>query len=425
MIPDGSRSPDGISLEEGVTIDKMKKPVLALLVSAGAVGAVLLLGRDQGGPLPSQMSLANYGFAVWPEDTLEEGLDACNDREGWRVRPRETARRFAREVLNYPSPTVGSPTPVRNHVRYLLGTRRTGELFLGSILDLRRYGRCWYVTQGQPREDALTASIGFVHDRGEPRLLISSPSRIPDTHLGYGDWEREIAGGRRRMLIDLPRLERSATGHAIFLAPDRNGISEYVGTMRLGAVPSPRAGPALRPLSVADVVHNPRMCRIESSPYRSDKAVIRHLFQWTFPVLLEQVDGFPTYKRRKATMLRSPDRWRLLVDDAALDLRVPEVAGRCWKLVSMVPLSGLVIREFRVGTTSVTFDIRWNDADSALIAFGTGFDGRGGTLARIDEAITFFRQAAPQPEDVPTYALVVLYRDGHVVAAQYSLYGPH
>jgi hypothetical protein len=401
--------------------------VAAFLVVVALISIVVFLSRDEGGPIPPPASLANYGLAVWPEDTLEEAVDECADREPWRSDARATARRFGREMLNYPEPGVGNPTPARDHVRYLIGSRKLARqrLFLGSVLDLRRYGRCWYVVQGQPREDAsLDATIGFVHHWGNTKLLISRPGGIPEVHIGYGTWDRAISDGAERVLIDLPPLAPDATGHVIYLAPDRSGVSEYVLTERLGVVPSANQGSIVRPLDAAEVVDNPKICRIESSPYRSGRAVVRHLFQWTFDALLEQVDGYRTYERRQATMVLPPDRWKLIVDDATLDLTVSEIAGRCWKLVSMTSRSGNVIREFRVGPRAVTLDLAWGNADSALIAFGAGFDGRAGTLARVDQKITFFRQAAPQEEDVPTYTLVVLYKKEHIVAAQYGLYGP-
>lgn len=43
----------------------------ALLVAGGAV--LIWWPRDDGGPFPSGASLATNGFAVWPEDALEEG----------------------------------------------------------------------------------------------------------------------------------------------------------------------------------------------------------------------------------------------------------------------------------------------------------------------------------------------------------------
>jgi hypothetical protein len=220
----------------------------------------------------------------------------------------------------------------------------------------------------------------------------------------------------------MPPLDPGATGHVIYLDPDRKGVSEYVHTERLGAVPSLKEGEVVRALEVGEVVDNPNICSGQASPFRNGKAVVRYLFQWRFDALLEQVDGFPTYNRRKATLVRPPDRWSVIVDDAMLDLTIPEIAGRCWRLVSMVPRSGIVIREFRVGPRSATFDLDWGNADSALIDFA-GLIG-GGVLARTDDRITFPRQAESDSDDVPTYALVVLYRNEHIVAAQYGLYGP-
>jgi hypothetical protein len=406
---------------------RVKKLLVALLLVVSAVITVaVLLTREEGGPIPSETSLANYGLAVWPADTLEEAQAECADAQLWRLDARATARQFAGDVLKYPAPTAGNAIPGEDHVRYLVNSRGIDRVFLGSVLDLRRYGRCWYVVQGQPRESSWfeTTSVGFVQRDGEPKLLISRPGGIPETRVGYGSWERTISAGANRAVVDIPALEEGATGHVIFLDRDENGVSEYVYTERLGALPAPSKQSIVRPLGADEVADNPKVCRIESSPYRSGKAVVRHLFQWTFDALLEQEDGYPSYERRRATLVRPPDRWKLLVDDATLDLTIPEIANRCWKLVSMSPRSGEVIREFRVGPRTVTLHLDWGNADSALIFFGTEFDGRGGTLARLDGPITFFRQAAPQPADVPTYALVVLYKDQHIMAAQYGLYGP-
>lgn len=141
----------------------MKRAFILLTALLVVVGAALIwLPLDGGGPVPSATSLATYGFAVWPEDTLEEGMAACRRGEAWRRDPQEIARRFATAVLQYPEPEVGDNKPVDNHVRYLINSLRMGGLSLGSVLDLRRYGDCWFVVGGIPREGDLGATIAFV-----------------------------------------------------------------------------------------------------------------------------------------------------------------------------------------------------------------------------------------------------------------------
>jgi hypothetical protein len=115
-----------------------KKIVVALLVVVAFIPVVVFLSRDEGGPIPTQASLANYGLAGWPEDTLGEAIDECADAESWRSDARATARRFGREMLNYPEPGVGNPTPVRDHVRYLIGSKKLARrtLFWARYLIL-------------------------------------------------------------------------------------------------------------------------------------------------------------------------------------------------------------------------------------------------------------------------------------------------
>ena len=47
----------------------------------GAVLAVSLSKPEDGAPLPTDDELRTQGFAVWPEDTVEEGMKACQDAE--------------------------------------------------------------------------------------------------------------------------------------------------------------------------------------------------------------------------------------------------------------------------------------------------------------------------------------------------------
>jgi hypothetical protein len=80
--------------------------LLLLVLLAG--GGVLLLQAENRAPLPSQDELRMDGFAVWPEDTVTEGMEACAEAEQWRLDPKETAFRFAREVLRYPEPSLNT-----------------------------------------------------------------------------------------------------------------------------------------------------------------------------------------------------------------------------------------------------------------------------------------------------------------------------
>lgn len=395
-----------------------------LLATLGAVAGAgaMLLDRDPSGPFPSPSELRVNGFAAWPVDTVEEAEAECDDGPGWRMDARLTAERFARDVLRYPEPVSDSFGGEEHHVRLLVRSEDVKGVFLGSALDLDRYGRCWYVTEGIPREGDLGATLGFVYRDGRPSLLLGGPLGLPEGVVGFGDWETEIDPDRQAV-VWMPELDADATGHAIYTQPDEDGVSEIVGARRLGFVPPPPDGAPSQPLGVKDVVDNANVCRIESSPFKTPERVVRYLYEWTFDDLLRQVDGRPGYERRSFRHLGG-DRWRLVVDDAVLSARIPKIADRCYRLVSLKPVNrDSPLRRLWVGELGVTFGIDWGGGDDASLAYGAGFDGRGATLKQIREPVTFPRAAEPQPADVPTYARVILYKEGRVVSAYYGLFG--
>lgn len=401
---------------------------LALLLAAAALvggAAAVVLDRDPSRPFPSAPELRVHGFAAWPVDTVQEAAAECAHAEGWRLDARSTAMRFASEVLHYPKPQAGeSFGDSDDSIRLLIRSDDERGLFLGSALQLERYGRCWYVTEGLPREGDLGATLGFVYRDGRPYLLLGNVPEVPIGFVGYADWETEIEPGSRQIVMPMPELDPGATGHVIYVAPDERGVSETVGARSLGVVPPPPSGRPARRLTTGEVVHNPEVCRIQSGPSKSPERIIRYLYNWTFVDLMRQVNGSPRYERRGFHHLGG-DRWRLVVDDAVLIARIPRVADRCYGLVSMRPVGrDAPLRRLWIDDLGVTFGIDWGGGDEATIEFGAGFEGRGGTLKQIREPVTFARAAEPQPADVPMSARVVLYKDGHVASAFYGLFPP-
>ena len=398
----------------------MRRPLVlgGALVVAGAAAALLFLGRASSGPFPSAERLREHGFAAWPVDTVAEAEEECAGAEAWRLDASATAARFARDVLGYPEPHAGDHSGTNeNHARLLIGTGGVPDLFLGSVLEVDRYGHCWYVTEGAPREDEVTATLGFVYRKGRTHLLLGHHLGLPHVSVGWGGWETEIHAGLRQSVMPLPDLDDDATGHVIYTHPDETGISESVGARSLGHVPPPPSGPPARLLAADDVVDDRSTCRLGSS-HRKPEAALRYLFRWTFPELLEQRKGFPSYERKDARHLGG-DRWRLFVDDAVLDARIPEVAGRCYTILSMVPVDrDPPLRRLWIGDRGVTFGVDWGGGDEATVAFGSDSGGAGGTLKQIREPVTF----ATTPGAGPGYARVVLYKDGHVVSAWIGLY---
>lgn len=394
--------------------------LLAAIVLAG--GAVVLVARrDRSAPFPSTAGLRTNGFAAWPVDTVEEAEAECAEAEDWRLDARATAERFAADVLRYPEPSAGEAFGDDvDSIRLLINTDGVDGVFLGSALQLERYGRCWYVTEGMPREDELGATLGFVYRDGRPNLLLSDPNDVPVGFVGYGDWATEIEPKLRQIVLWMPDLEPDATGHVVHTQPDAEGLSEIVGARSLGYVPSPPDGRPAQPLEVSDVVDDPRVCRIEAPRFRTPERVIRYLYAWTFDDLLRQVGGYSRYERKGYRHVGG-DRWRLVVDDAVLIATIPEIAGRCYQLVSLEPVGkDRPLRRLWIDDLGVTFAVDWGGGDDASV----GFPGGGGTLRQIREPVTFPRRASRLPADAPLYARVVLYKDGHVVSAYQGLFPP-
>lgn len=382
---------------------------VALLVG-GAVAIVL--DRDATGPFPSAKQLQLSGFAAWPVDTVEEAERECAQADEWRHDARATAVRFAREVLGYPQPGAAEPfAEEEHHARLQIGTDGVRGVFLGSVLELDRYGRCWYVTEGVPREGDLGATLGFVYRDGRPHLLLGHSLGLPHGTVGYGDWEREVDAGLRQSVTPLPDLDATATGHAVYTQPDEDGVSEFVGARPLGHVPPPPEDAPSEPLPLDRVVDDREICRIAPSSRRSPEATIRYLFRWRFPALLEQRKGFPHYERKDHRRL-GRDRWRVFVDDAVLDATIPRIAGRCYAMVSLRPARGdSPLRRLWIGERSITYGINWGGGDEVSLG--------DGTVKQIREPVTFPRT----PDGEPSAPLVVLYQDGHVVSAYLGVYG--
>jgi hypothetical protein len=169
---------------------------------------------------------------------------------------------------------------------------------------------------------------------------------------------------------------------------------------------------------MADVVDDASVCRLEPPRFRSPERVIRYLYEWTFDDLLRQVNGYARYERKRYRHLGG-DRWRLVVDDATLIATIPEIAGRCYQLVSLEPVGNdRPLRRLWIGSQGVTFAIDWGGGDE--VSFG--FPGGGGTLKQIREPVTFPRGRPSLLPNTPAYARAVLYKDGHVVSAYQGLF---
>ncbi|MDQ3982378.1 MAG: hypothetical protein M3271_06815 [Actinomycetota bacterium] len=211
---------------------RLALPSLALVAVAG--GAWLVFARGDTAGWPSTASVGGHGFAVWPEDTVAEARSACESPPGWRLDASATAERFAGDVLRYPAPSADELESGAGRARFLVGSDGIDGVFLGSVLELRRYGSCWFLVRADPREGELDATVAFVHRIHGPHLLLSEPGDVPIAHVGYGSWDEAIGPGYSSIVVGTP-LETGETGHVIFTRPDETGVSESVAARPLAS----------------------------------------------------------------------------------------------------------------------------------------------------------------------------------------------
>lgn len=375
-----------------------------------AAGAVTVLRNGQEAPLPSENELRTSGFAVWPEDTVEEGVEACEDAEAWRLDPQEAAFQFAREVLRYPEPAlnthpIGDEEGPRNQVRYLVDSGGLRGVFLGSVIDVKKYGRCWYVIHLEPREEGFLPPIAYAH-RGDDTQLVLNTNGV-DTQIGYGTWERNVTAKEDQVVLDLPDLPRDATGHLMSL-----GSYQQVrggSAARLGFVPDPATVPT-RHLEMDDIVTAPGICR-RDAVYRHPGPALYALFNFTFDSGIDGMRGrrvqfLPGFGARRI----GPDRWVLDVGRARLQARISRLKSGCWRVLSFSDGGSRILRSLHVEPDRLTLELDWTDATSATFTVSTSRGVSSSTFDKFSGPLTV-RTFGTGFLDEPLEVNVVL-RDG-------------
>jgi hypothetical protein len=395
--------------------DMRKTLIVSVVLLVVVVGtAVALLREDDLGPIPSVEALRSEGFAVWPQDTLDEAMVACDAAEAWRLDAEQTALQFARDVLRYPEPFVNDVGRTTNSSRYLVNTDGIRGLFLGSLVELRRYDRCWFIVGAEARESAIFPTVSFIHRSDRPHLVLDP---VGETRVGYGRWSTEVEA-RRQVVLRLPDLQSDATGHVMSDSRNARGIVTNIGASPLGFVPDPAAG-AVDALGANQIEAIAGICRSGDS-FRSPRAAIRDFVEWTLSDQLAIQGGYPTFRRKLVEHLVG-DRWLIVADDARLTASVPNLGKRCWRLESLGPPGRQLIRSLHAGGSVATIDLRWGRATEATVILGSARGGDSWALRRISGPVTVF-ELFSHPSNEPFYVSVVLYRDGHVLSAQHSWY---
>ncbi|MDP9066781.1 MAG: hypothetical protein M3N53_00340 [Actinomycetota bacterium] len=385
--------------------------LLAVLVIATA--GIASLPRTTKAPLPSQQQLHEQGFAVWPEDTVEEGLEACADAEPWRLDADETAGRYATDVLSYSQPRPDASGRTASSVQYAI---TSPEVELGSVIHLRKYDRCWFVVSVEPRESGFLPSLLFAHDEGGGTQLVIGGIGAGETQVGYGEWETRVDASEQQM-VDLPELAPDATGHIARLFTSR-GVSD-IDASPLGFVPQP-ATTEVKPVAARGLARLDDICEPGES-FRNPRAALADLYEWRFGKPISFRYGEYKFRGDDEIERVRGDQWLLRVDDAELSATVPELKDGCWRVTTVTDPSGDLLNSLKVAEDSFTFDVRWGDATHANIVLGTDRGGDSWTVERLERPMTVSGLDSA-PMDEPLYVAVVLGKGRQIVAAQYGWY---
>ncbi|HEV2756228.1 MAG TPA: hypothetical protein VG318_10700 [Actinomycetota bacterium] len=399
----------------------MRRALVLVVLVAGAA-AIWLVTRDDAAPFPTPGHVRVHGLAAWPADTVAEATEECARAEEWRHDARQTAMRFAEEVMGYPDPTADdySGDDAATKGRFLMHTRGIRRFFLGSLLEVRKYGDCWYVVDGEPREGGPPEpGLAFAHVDGGTSIVLGSRAGTPATRMGFGDWDATIAAARGPTVVRVPPIDGSTTGHAIYLDPER-GISEGVGIDTLAAIPPPPEGPPDEPR------RSPPASGCSAAFYagRSPQKIIRELREGPLYNHVKDSVGYPSYERKSARPLGG-GRWRIEADRAVVDATFRSDGG-CWRLASLGPARGPhPLRKLWLSDVGASVEVAWGRHREAYVRIGTFVTGAGGLLTQMREPVTFPWTNGPPEAGEPVPAFVALYDEGHIVSVSYGLYsGP-
>ena len=389
----------------------------------GAGAAAALLTKDDPAPYPSEDELRAGGFAVWPEDTVAEAMDACADAESWRLGSAETALRFANDVLRYPRPHV-THTIDRGPgtFRYFVNTRGPASDRLPMLIDVRKYDRCWFVVGATPREGGWPATLTYVHRSGQPHVAVKSTGER--TEVGYGSLETSV-DGTEQAVLDLSEVEPGATGHVISFSC-RQVCDASAWT--LGFVPEPATADVAK-LTLDESKRGRGVCR--SDRYNTRLGALTTLYASTVEEPIETSYGKPKVGKvviRSEAQLRrlgiqplGRDLWSFTVDGTDLVAHVVFLKDRCWKVLSIDDPDNDVLRSLKVGDDSLTLHLRWGEATSASVSFGSWRGGDSWEFERLDDPITVTGLIS-RPAEAPFHVFVSLHDGRRLVSHETSWY---
>ena len=408
-------------------------PLIVALVLTGG-GATALLLAEEPRAFPTDEEIARNGFAAWPVDTPEEAREECATAEDWRRDPEQVVLRFASEVLRYPDPTIGNEFTGGDQDTYrtLINSRGVKGIFLGAVVEVDRFGECWYVTEGQPREGDMGIDIATFD--GGARVLVPVGCCGTVVEIGWGDWTYRLDEDDRtnetgEVLVDVPDEARGRPGHFIVTDFDRDGVSEGVGARPLPPLPTSEGATPLSPIDIGRRPQDRNLCRMAWARKGDPERTIRELRNWTFRTWLgTDRGGYSRYDVSSVRGLGSDFEWRVRLDEATLRFSFSRVARRCWAIRSIVPRRGPLIESVSAaGDRSFTFDLDPGQATKLVVYYGVGGEAQPvsiRTKALLGQPFSVSRgpDFVDRNEGLPAFALVIAYRYGNLHSAEYRLF---
>lgn len=422
---------------------KRSTTIVLLLVAALTGPQPSTAGPGPPSPFPSEEEVQATGFAVWPEDTVEEAQEACtehSDDQPWRLSPTATAKQFAKKILKHKNPYVDlEATDIGQHdARVWL---YADEVDLSNIVELRRADVCWFITFGEPRESGESLNPVFVQEDGDLKVYFEHSTRTSKDfdELGFGEHTKTFSAGERpfRRSWVLPE-GTDAEGHVLHLNWHRHS-AETVSARKVPPPPEMGGGERVFPVgehfSWQEIPENERRrtCRWSAHSGRSPRGVLNELLQWRFNRAMPSgpyPDVLHVGRRGwigNHVFIAKLDEgaWNVRIDGISYRVAFSQATDDCWSLDKIRPRNkARPIEEVFYDETSATMDFNFQKAGSFSGTVQYGQDG-GTALVHDDvpSRVAFYR-AESDDEVSPGLLFVTLLKRGKYVNAFSRLLPP-
>jgi hypothetical protein len=401
-----------------------KRRVGALMLILGFAGGALLVRDLLVDELPSGVDVRRTGFAIWPQDTVEEARAACS-RQGSSASAVATAERFASSFLATKDPAFWDVAVDPPTARVSLQDPSIGsELYFG--VALRKLDRCWYVTSVQDRNAEMTEEVtaGYAGPERNRKMWVNIR---PDPYSGHQAFRGEIGLGGATRRVDSIGASPDGTAQFTLPVPDAERPS---GHFIVSDAESPaEAGfgaPVGSPPTLAGRVLPPTGKRSRRAVGRAARAENDCGFEYWTPgeraraTVHAQLGTWPGRLSRRTLKKQPNGDWSVAADGVRATFDFWRVRKGCWLLGRIQPTEGSErVESVSVVNDRFVFDLRWGRAEEAYLEFGFGFHDTYGMVRRIRGPIVVMDDDYPPGVRLGRRRLghyqVVFYRGGRVV----------